>query len=302
MEMSAWKISLAMRRPSKGPFIAVLRVIVLLVVILLACGFLVRQTKLLDKQLIFFPSREIAATPESVGLYYEDVTFAASDGVNLHGWFVPGRQETTLVWFHGNAGNIGDRVENLALMHHRLGISVFIFDYRGYGRSEGSPSEKGMYLDAEAALEYLGERPGEGEDNGLVYFGRSLGAAVAVEMATRHQPKALILESPFTSVGAMARRTHPLLSSFLPVGAVVQSKFDSLSKIGSVQSPVMVMHGDRDEIVPFEMGRQLFDAANEPKRFYTIENAGHNDTYLAGGDAYFDALGSFINDVMGNDG
>ena len=178
-------------------------------------------------------------------------------------------------------------------------MSVFIFDYRGYGRSDGSPSEQGMYLDAEAALEYLGKRQGAGGDNGLVYFGRSLGGAVAVEMATRHQPKALILESPFTSVGAMARRTHPLLSSFLPVGAVVRSKFDSLSKIGSVQSPVMVMHGDRDEIVPLDMGRQLFDAANEPKRFYTIENAGHNDTYLAGGNAYFDALASFLDECCG---
>lgn len=259
---------------------------------------------MLDKQFIFFPSREVTATPASMGLHYEDVTFAASDGVSLHGWFVPGPKDVTLVWFHGNAGNISNRVENLALMHHRLGVSVFIFDYRGYGRSEGSPSEQGMYLDAQAALDFLDSRnarQGRGGNGDIVYFGRSLGGAVAVEMATRHQPNGLILESPFTSIKAMARRAYPLLASFLPLGMVVQSNFDSLSKIGSVQSPLMVIHGERDDIVPIDMGQELFAAANEPKRFYTIENASHNDTYLAGGNAYFDALGDFLNSVAEKD-
>lgn len=299
MKSGVWNSSIAARRLRRLPLMAMLRVAVLLLAIL-AFGLFARQTGLLDRQLIFFPAREITTTPASVGLDYDDVFFTASDGVRLHGWFVPGEGDLTLLWFHGNAGNISNRVENLLLLHERLGVNVFIFDYRGYGRSEGSPSEQGMYLDAEAALDYLRSRQDVDVENRLALFGRSVGAAVAVELATQHPAYAVILESPFTSVRAMARRIYPALAALVPVGAVVQSKFDTLSKIEQVRSPVMVLHGDSDDIVPIDMGREVFDAASEPKRFYIIQGANHNDTYIAGGNAYFDALKDFLENPTSN--
>ena len=260
---------------------------------LLALG--ARQTNLLDKQLVFFPDREVLSTPGDAGLVYEDVTFTASDGVKLHGWFVPGDGKRVIIWFHGNAGNIGHRVENLVLMREQLRVSVFLFDYRGYGNSEGAPSEQGLYLDAEAALGYTKTRSGLEADEGIVYFGRSLGAAVAVELATRYPPRALVLESPFTSIQGMAQKLHPVVSKLVPLGLVVQSRFDALAKIGQVRTPVMVLHGDQDDMIPIEMGRELFEAANEPKAFYAISGASHNDTYAVGGVPYFDALRAFVN-------
>ncbi|MCH8206390.1 MAG: alpha/beta hydrolase [Chloroflexi bacterium] len=274
------------------------RSIALALVLLALLGLVARQMKLLDRYFIFFPERELVRTPGDVDVEYEEAFFSTSDGVRLHGWFVPSQSDTTLVWFHGNAGNISHRLENLLMLRHTLGLDIFIFDYRGYGMSEGSPSEKGMYRDAEAALEYVGRRSAPGEDRRLVLFGRSLGAAVAVEMATRHQVDALVLESPFRSVRLMAGRVYPFLPSAL-LTAPFQSRFDSLSKIGRVNSPVMVLHGDMDDIVPLEEGQKLYEAANEPKRFYTIEGAGHNDTYVLGGSAYFDALKAFIEDPTG---
>lgn len=263
------------------------------VVLIVIAGLVARQTNLLDRYFVYFPEREISLTPGNVGLVYEDVFISTSDGVRLHGWFVPGKSDLTLLWFHGNAGNISRRVDNIALLHEHLGANIFIIDYRGYGRSEGSPSEQGLYLDAEAAIEYLRSRE-DVKDDRLVLFGRSLGGAVAVEMATRHEVYALVVESTFTSVQAMAKSAHPVLSRFFPIGAVVRSKYDSLSKIKEVGSPILVIHGDRDEIVPYNMGQELYDAANEPKTFYSIEGSGHNDTYLVGGSAYFDTLRRFL--------
>lgn len=253
---------------------------------------------MLDSQLIFFPDRDVSQTPAEVGLRYEDAWFTAADGARLHGWFVPaagGESADTLVWFHGNAGNIGDRTDNLLLLSRRLSVNIFIFDYRGYGNSDGKPSERGLYADGEAALAYLRSR-GDIDMTRLTLFGRSLGCAVAVEIATRHPVKAVILESPFTSIDAMARRMRGGLTSLIPTSWVIRSKFDSLSKIGNIHSPIMLLHGDMDDIVPIEMAHELFAAANAPKRFYPIHGAGHNDTVLIGGDAYFNALKEFISE------
>ncbi|MBM3143172.1 MAG: alpha/beta hydrolase [Chloroflexi bacterium] len=249
----------------------------------------VAYTGMIENHFIYFPLRELEAEPSSLGLPFDEVYFVTQDGVRLHGWFAPGESGLTWLWCHGNAGNISHRLENLALLHQKLGVSVFLFDYRGYGRSEGRPSEKGTYLDAEAALAYLHSR--EDIDNSrIIYFGRSLGAAVAVELATRQPPAALILESPFPSVPYMARRLYP----FLPVWPLLRTKYDSLSKMAQIDVPLLVLHGDNDDIVPLEAGRKLFEAAGGDKSFYTIHSAGHNDTYLVGGQAYFDALYTFI--------
>ena len=259
-------------------------------------GALLRCTHVVDRSFIYFPSRDIEVTPGDVGLDFEDVRFKAPDGVVLHGWFIAGGGDATLVWFHGNGGNIGHRVGNIRELVARLQINIFIFDYRGYGRSEGSPYEEGTYLDAEGAIAYVTSRDDVNQDK-LVYFGRSLGCAVAAEMAIKYPPRALICESGFTSVRAMTKSVYP----FLPgLQLLVTTKYDTLSKIAQLDIPVMVLHGDRDEIVPFSMSGELYDAAKGPKRFYTIEGAGHNDTYHVGGPAYFEALREFVDEVIGN--
>lgn len=271
---------------------------ILLIIAVATAALAARERIMLDNQFIFFPDRDVTRAPDDVGLHYEDAWFTATDGARLHGWFIPApgdESADTLVWFHGNAGNIADRIDNLLLLTRRLSVNVFIFDYRGYGNSDGKPSERGLYADGEASLAYLRER-GDVDMNRLTLFGRSLGCAVAVELATRHPVKTVILESPFTSIDAMARRMRGRLTSLIPTSWLVRSKFDSLSKIGNIHSPILLLHGDKDDIVPIEMAHELFAAANAPKRFYPIAGAGHNDTVSIGGDAYFDALKEFISE------
>ena len=228
---------------------------------------------------------------------FEDVRFSAVDGVRLHGWFIPGGDEITLLWLHGNGGNIAHRLDVLSA-HHRLGASIFIIDYRGYGISEGRPSEKGTYRDAEAALGYLTSRNDRGGRH-VVLYGHSLGCAVALEVAARHEVGAVVLESPFTSVHAMARSRHPIIPSWLPLWPIIEARYDSLSRIERVAAPIMIVHGELDETVPFEMGRELFAAANEPKRLLAVPGAGHSDVLEVSGGLYLDALRTFLDDHVG---
>ena len=272
----------------------VLRDAAIFAALLIALGLLIRFTTLIDRLFIYFPQRDVFQTPGDRGLAFEDVRLTTADGILLHGWFVPGEGAATLVWFHGNAGNIAHRVDNIVELNERLGVSILIFDYRGYGRSDGSPSEQGTYLDAEAALAYLASRD-DSQGTKTVLFGRSLGCAVALEMANRHPVDGLILESAFTSIPAMAKKHYPF---FPGIGALVKTRYDSLSKIGGVTAPILVLHGGRDDIAPFEMGQELFEAANEPKRFHAIPGAGHNDTYAVGGTPYFDAIGAFLDELV----
>ncbi|MFQ5840769.1 MAG: alpha/beta hydrolase [Candidatus Methylomirabilales bacterium] len=258
-----------------------------LLCLLAGCGTVV------EDQYIFLPERQLVAQPSDFGLAYEEAIFAASDGVRLHGWFIPAaKARHTLVWFHGNAGNVSHRLANAQLFHQALGVHIFLFDYRGYGRSEGGPSEAGLYMDGEAALSYLRNRE-DLQATRVVLFGRSLGAAVVVELAQREPVAGVILESPFTSVPEMARQLLP----FLPWQRLLKTRFDSLSKIGSLRPPLLVLHGDRDEVVPFAMGRRLFEAARGPKRFHPIPGASHNDTYLVGGQAYLKVLRDFLDSL-----
>lgn len=248
----------------------------------------------MEEKFIFYPSDKIDETPRDHGLAFDDIYFATTDGVRLNGWFVPypGAQ-TTLLWFHGNAGNISHRLENIKLLHDKVKINVFIFDYRGYGRSGGNVSEEGTYRDGEAALNYLRTREDVGKER-IVFFGRSLGAAVAVELATREKCLALILETPFASIREMAKVVFPLL----PIGPLLRTRYDVVEKIRKVKVPVLVLHGDRDEVVPFEQGKKVFEAAPNPKEFYTIRGAHHNDTYIVGGEAYFAVLKNFIEQAL----
>lgn len=244
---------------------------------------------MIERHFIFFPERKLLATPADVELEFEDLRFSAADGTQLHGWLVPGAEETALLWFHGNAGNVGDRVALLKELHEQLGVSILILEYRGYGASEGTPSEEGLYLDAQAALEALIGRLGS-DPAQVALFGQSLGAAVAVELAIRHPPLALILESAFTSVQEMARHHYP----WLPVGGLLRTRFDSLEKIPGLRAPLLVLHGDHDEIAPVAMGKALFEAAPEPKRLRVFRGAGHNDLPIVAGEQYFVALREFL--------
>ena len=253
--------------------------------LVLTVGFLWSQ---LERRYIFFPTREVEFTPEDAGLQYEDVSFDTRGGRQLQGWYVPGTAKggnTTWIWFHGNGGNIGHRVDEIAMLHHRLGVNIFIFDYQGYGQSQGEPTEQGTYQDARAALEYVSNRPGI--DSGkIVYFGRSLGAAVAVELATEKPPSGLILVSAFSSVSDMTRVAFP----FLPVGWLVKGRYDSVFRIRRIHTPLLIIHGAQDDMVPVAQGRALFEAANQPKTFRMLPGAAHNDTHINGGQGYWDAL------------
>jgi uncharacterized protein len=174
----------------------------------------------MEERFIFFPEARIEQTPRDLALDFDDVYFTAADGLRLNGWFVPhAGAQATLLWFHGNAGNISHRLENIKLLHEKVKVHIFIFDYRGYGRSEGRTTEAGTYLDGEAAIRHLRSRK-EVDPERIVFFGRSLGAAVAVELATREEAAALILETPFVSIRAMARLALPLL----PIGPLLRTR------------------------------------------------------------------------------
>ncbi len=250
---------------------------------------------LFEERLIYFPSREIGATPDALGLEHEDVFLDAGEGVRIHGWFLraggPGPHgnvrnlSQTVLVCHGNAGNIGDRLDRATFFHRILGVDVFLFDYRGFGRSDGRPSEEGTYLDAVAAFRYLTETRGIASER-VVLFGESLGAAVAIELALRESAAALVLEAPFTSIAGMARVAYPFLTPFL---SLVRTRYDNLRKIPDVSLPLLVFHGRRDPVVPFEQGEALFRAARGPKTFVPLENAGHADGYVVEGNVYWDA-------------
>lgn len=254
-------------------------------------AFLTGCGSAVERSFIYYPTRRLEATPRDYGLAFEELRLTAEDGVRLHGWYVPGRRATTLLWCHGNAGNISHRLENLRLMHDRLGLGVLIFDYRGYGESDGVPSEAGTYRDARAFRAWLRAQPAA-RSTPVVYFGRSLGAGVATTLAAEDAPTALILETPFTSVPAMAGVAFPVIGHL--VASLLRTRYDTLARIGQVRTPVLVLHGDADEVVPFAQGRAVFEAAPEPKVFFRIARAAHNDTYLVGGEAYWQAWEEFL--------
>jgi len=263
------------------------RLLIFFAVLLLA---LLLVPVVLERRLIYFPFRTLEVTPKELGLRFEEARLVTEDGVTLHGWFLPvdGSRYTVLVC-HGNAGNISHRLDRAILMHAKLKTDVFLFDYRGYGLSEGSPDEPGTYRDARAAHRYLNTARGVMPGN-LIIFGESLGAAVALQLALEVPARALVLESPFTSIGDMARGMLPIPFP----GLLLRTKYDNLAKVGGLRMPLLILHGEADTTVPFAQGRRLFDAAPDPKWFFPIRGAGHNDTYVVGGDSYWQAWTDFL--------
>jgi uncharacterized protein len=239
------------------------------------------------------PSREILATPDSIGLAYEQVTIVTDDDIPLDAWFLPADQARgVLLFFHGNAGNISHRLDSLKVFND-LGLATLIFDYRGYGRSRGQPSEQGTYRDAEAVWRYLTEKRQTGPKD-IVLFGRSLGAAIAAYLATKYTPGGLIIESGFTSVPDMAADVYP----FFPARRLARFRYDTKAYLHSVSCPVLIVHSREDEIVPFAHGHTLFAVANEPKQLLEIRG-GHNDGFLVSGQAYVDGLDTFLKRHLG---
>ena len=264
-------------------------------------------TVLFEEKLIYFPEKypggmwevlKLSASEGKIVPEIEDVSFSANDGVKLHGWYcAPGRiqdgsidpikADMVLLFFHGNAGNITYRYDMIRMLM-TLPVKVFIIDYRGYGKSRGRPSEKGLYLDARAAWDYLINQRRVSSEH-IIIFGKSLGGAAAVDLSTRVKPAGLILQSSFTSVPDMARTIIPIFPTFL-----LRTKMDSIGKISAIDCPKLFIHSPADEIVPYRLGRRLFEAANEPKQFYEVQGAPHNETYLVGGEAYLDVVRSFV--------
>ena len=233
------------------------------------------------------PARELAGTPADVGLRFDDVTLESDDGVTLHGWFVPGSGPRVLLFLHGNAGNVSHRLQSIRVFNE-LGLSVLIVDYRGYGRSSGTPSEAGTYADAESAWNHLvrtqGRPPGE-----IIVFGRSLGGAVAAWLAARTQPAALIVESSFTSVPDLGRELYP----WLPVRWLSRFRYPTVEYVRDVQAPVLVVHSRDDEIAPFRHGERIFAAAAGPRMLLELEGT-HNDAYVRSERDYVAGLRAFL--------
>lgn len=243
--------------------------------------------------MIFFPIRELQQTPADWQLDYEDVWINSADGVRLHGWYIPrqGARQTVL-FFHGNAGNISHRRESIEIFH-QLNLNVFILSYRGYGNSEGKPDENGLYNDARSAWRYLTEdRKIQQQD--IILFGRSLGGAVATALAAEVKPAGLILESTFSSAKDMAAELYPVLHWVI----YLRYKFDTATRLRQVQSPVLVIHSADDEIIPFNLGQKVFNAASEPKQFVEIRGD-HNGGFLLSQPQYGKALGAFIISLVG---
>lgn len=258
--------------------------------ITLALGYIGLGLLLYLKQsrFIYYPSKIVSVSPADIRLPFEDLRLLTSDGVSIAAWYVPAENTgKTVLFFHGNGGNMGGRIDLVQAMHE-MGLNVLIIDYRGYGNSEGRPSEEGTYLDADAAWQYLTGKLGvPGSD--IVIYGRSLGGAVACWLAAEKAPAALVLESTFTSIPDMAAGQYP----FLPVRLFCRFGYTTTDNVQNVRCPVLISHGRDDRVVPYEHGRKILDAANAPKQFVELTE-GHNVCSLAVDWDYRDAFEEFI--------
>ncbi len=242
----------------------------ILTIIAVIMAALFALTRYLESMGVFFPSRHMAVNPSVMGLPWEDVYFKAKDNVMLNGWFFKNpRARSTLIFAHGNAGNMSDRLFKVKFFYD-LGLSVFIFDYRGFGKSEGRPSERGIYLDGQSAYDYLQTR-GDVNMGNIILYGASLGGAVVIDLATHRNAALLVVESSITNARDMARIFYPFMPAFF-----LSLKFDSIDKVRNLSVPKLFIHSPDDHVVPYWVGQKLFEAAAQPKEFLKI-HGGHND-------------------------
>jgi len=253
---------------------------------------LAMTTNIVERFFVYYAMKEMVADPSRIGLQYQDVRAVAKDGVTVHGWFVP-RPDAhfTFLIFHGNAGNISHRLGWIQMLH-ALNAHVMIIDYRGYGLSEGKPFEKGLYLDALAAHAWWSRERAE-DHSRLILVGESLGGAVAVDLASRVPVDGIVLQSTFTSAWDMAKTLIPI-GLLQPLTGV---RFDSAAKIRTISCPKLFIHGSRDEIVPFRLGRRLYELAPPPKEFYEVSGAGHNNLIIVAGGEYEARLRTFMSAI-----
>lgn len=260
----------------------------LLLAIPIGYGLLVVLMYFMQDYLVYFPTRVVPTTPADLDLEYDDVYLTTADQIRVHGWWIPADSaQATVIVCHGNGGNIGHRLETIRIFR-QLALNVFIFDYRGYGQSEGKPTEEGTYRDAAAAWQFVTGEKGVPVER-LILFGRSLGGAVASRLAERHPPAALILESTFTSLPDAGAAAYP----FLPVRLLARHRYDTAERLPRIHCPVLVIHSPDDEIVPFHLGQKVYERANPPKEFFEL-NGGHNEGFLVSITAYRAKLKAFI--------
>jgi fermentation-respiration switch protein FrsA (DUF1100 family) len=300
--IEAFKQSRFIQRNSCNMRASIMRILISLISIV-ASIFLLLSLALyfLQGKMVFLsnlPGRALTASPGDIGLEFEEVSLTTSDDERLHGWYVPATDsgatigKGVVLFFHGNAGNISHRLDSIQIFHY-LGLDTLIIDYRGYGKSTGKASEKGTYLDAEAAWNYLVDERGVPADR-IIVFGRSLGGAVGAWLGAQHTPAAVIIESSFTSGVDMARRLYP----FLPAQLITRLRYPVVEYVSRLDCPVLVVHSRNDEIIPFEMGQSLYAAAQQRKSFLELRGD-HNNGFFISRHDYIAGLDVFIESVLG---
>lgn len=247
---------------------------------------------LFQSRMVYFPIKGIQMTPKGAGLEFEEIFFMTPDDTAIYGWFLPFQGSRKVILFcHGNAGNISHRLDSIRIFHD-LGFNVFIFDYRGYGRSPGKPTEEGTYMDVEGGWKFLIEKKGFNEGD-IVLFGRSLGGAVASWLAQKKNPAALIVESAFSSIPNLGARLY----WFLPVRLLSRFSYSTVDYISRSNCPVLVIHSRDDETIPFGEGEKIYHAACKPKKMLLIYGD-HNGGFLLSGSVYKQGLTNFLSEMV----
>ena len=278
------------RRPGK---VSIFWSIVLIV--FLAYSILGWALYFLQPSFLYYPVRDVAYSPSDIGLTFEKVALHTEDDIKIAAWFIPAdAAEYTILFCHGNAGNLSHRLDSINVFNE-LGLSCLIFDYRGYGNSQGKPSEQGTYLDAQAAWQWLTEKKKIPPDR-IIIFGRSLGGSIAANLAAKVHAAGLVLESSFTSFIDMGKKFYP----YMPVRLFAKFRYSTIDYVQQVHCPVMLIHSRDDEIVPFEFGLRLYEAANEPKEFVEIFGS-HNDGFLFSGETYKQGFSEWLVFLVGYD-
>lgn len=263
--------------------------VLLITYLAFAAVLYVKQPKFL-----YSPERDVSSTPAELGLDFENVVFKSADGLDLSGWYIPAKNsKLTLLFCHGNGGNMAHRLDSINIFHN-LGLNCFIFDYRGYGDSQGKPGEEGTYMDAMAAYKWLTEEKGIPNED-IIIFGRSLGGSIAAQLASKVEAGALIVESAFTSYVDIGKEYYP----YMPVRWFARFGYRTIDYIKEVRCPVMLIYSRNDEIVPYKFGLELYEAANEPKEFIEIFG-GHNDCFLTSGEIYTEVWEKWLKFIVAN--
>jgi fermentation-respiration switch protein FrsA (DUF1100 family) len=259
-------------------------------------GVVVFMLSSLQGRLLYFPTEQLLTSPADIGLDYQSVRIATEDGLSLHAWWIPvPAPRATVLFLHGNAGNISYRLGTYRVLAE-LGLSILAIDYRGFGLSEGSPTEAGTYLDAKASWQWMQREQNVTSDKFLL-MGRSLGGGVASGFAEQVEPAALILESTFTSIPDMAAKVFPLPG----IRRLSTIDYNNLERVAKIKAPKLIIHSSEDDLIPFSQGQRLFEAAAQPKTFSEI-TGNHADGFLTSGQHYVDGLASFLDEVFPREG